>query len=274
MKWQITLWCFKGSGKVTVEDSQHASGRASSSKADQNFLQCPPLTLWIVVLKTCVCLTTLKDRGSSLLLPLAQWQVTRITLKITVYRDAIPQQKPCAIGVASLLHSQPLCQPLNCLIWTTASAHSCSEKLEEGEGDQFCSGYLSLPKLLGAAPPWVTAGACWLYCRQASSTRFSFRFDSTTTTHTFSSIHLTDLVSLLQPPHIIFPLRPRGGALSSFLWSFCSDIAGTGQTRHHTRIFYQQSLFCLVSAEESPRQLCWALSPPSRGLGMSSCFQP
>lgn len=121
-------------------------------------------------------------------------------------------------------------------------------------------------KLSGAAPLWVTAGACWLYCRQASSTRFSFRLDPTPPhTHISSSTHLTDLVSLLQPPHIIFPLRSRGGALSSFLWSFYSEIDGTGQTWHHTRIFYQQSLFCLVSAEECTGQLCWALPPPSSG---------
>lgn len=92
-----------------------------------------------------VCITTLRDRGSSLLLLLAQWQGTQMTLKITIYKDAITQQKPCGIGVAPLPHSLPLYQPLNCLIWTTASAHSCSEKLEEDEGEQFCSGNLSLP---------------------------------------------------------------------------------------------------------------------------------
>lgn len=184
----------------------------------------------------------------------------------------LPSRNPVLQGFSST--PQPLCQPLNCLIWTTASAHSCSEKLEEGEGDQFCSGHLSLPscyRAVWSSTTVVTAGACWLHCRQTSSTKFSFRLHSNKNRHTSSSTHITGLLSLLQPPHIIFPLRPRGGALCSFLWLFCSDIAGTDMPPHLNILSAKPFLPGVIWGVPQAAVLGFATT---WWLGMSSCFQP
>lgn len=186
-----------------------------------------------------------------------------------------------------VVHGQPLSSTpdlsaSHCLIWTTASAHSRSEKLEEGEGDQFCSGNLSLPssQLLQSC---LEQHHCELQLGPADKQQVQgFLLGLTPTpphTHTSSSTHIKDLLSLLQPTHTIFPLRPRGEASSSFLWLFCSGLAGTGQTCHHTWSSIRKAFFSrgqLRSPPGSCAALChhlaegWGWAPVSslRGITM------
>lgn len=86
-------------------------------------------------------------------------------------------------------------------------------------------------RLPGAAPLRDAPQAYWFHSIQALNTRFSFRLDTSTTTHThvFQSTHNRPSVSTAANSHY-HPTQPGKAGLPSFLWLFRSDIAGTGQT--------------------------------------------
>lgn len=123
------------------------------------------------------------------------------------------------------------------LVWQQPPAHSCFEKLKDSKGDLFCSGSCSLPLLPDATKAaWrSTIAGCspnLLISQHISiKNKVSFRLDTSTTTHThiFQSTHNRPSVSTAANLHY-HPTQPPGKAgLPSFLWLFCSDIAGTGQ---------------------------------------------
>lgn len=238
---------------------------------------CPSNPVNCGVKKPCVFNSTLKDRGSSPLLPLAHWQGTQITLKITESRDAIPQQKPWAIGVAPLLHFLRLCQPLNCLIWTAASAHSCSEKLEDGEADQLCSGYLSLPSLQNCLEQHHCGSqlepADFIADKHQVQGFLSGLAPTPPHTHIFQHPYNRSSVSTAAASNYL-PTQTHGRSIILIfmvilLW-YCwyrTDMSP------HMNLLSAKPFLPGVSWG-APRQLCWALPPSSWGLGMNSCFQP